>query len=215
VKQIQTIGFRAGVIAFIFTLSYCIVQLLQVADVFRFPTDEILIYGTSLAIVIPFILEMLAFHFVVPTEKKFWTNAALIFAILYAVFVIPNYVVQLATVIPAKLNGTIDSVQLLSQTPHSLFWNYDAIGYIFMGFSSLFAIPAFEKNGFQKWVRLSFVANACVTPLITIVYFFPNFSERLLFIGYPWAITAPTSMLLLAFMLKRVAISKTKLEILE
>lgn len=41
--------------------------------------------------------------------------------------------VQLATVIPAKLGGTSEAIRILEQTPHSLFWNFDALGYISMG----------------------------------------------------------------------------------
>jgi uncharacterized protein (TIGR03382 family) len=36
-----------------------------------------------------------------------------------------------------------------------------------------------------------------------IVYFYPTFSSRLLFLGAPWAITAPLFMLMLAIMLRR------------
>jgi multisubunit Na+/H+ antiporter MnhG subunit len=37
-----------------------------------------------------------------------------------------------------------------------------------------------------------------VTPLISIVYFYPVYSTRLLFLGFPWAVTAPLAMLMLA-----------------
>ncbi|MEP6794311.1 MAG: hypothetical protein ABJB16_08300 [Saprospiraceae bacterium] len=47
---------------------------------------------------------------------------------------------------------------LLRQTPHSLFWNVDAIGNIFMELTMLFAAPVFKKQGFQRWVRISFLA---------------------------------------------------------
>jgi len=57
--------------------------------------------------------------------------------------------------------------------------------------------------GFERWVRLSLIANALVTPLISTVYFYPTFSTRLLFLGFPWAITAPLFMLMLAVMLRR------------
>ena len=72
-----------------------------------------------------------------------------------------------------------------------------------MGLATLIAIPAFEKTGFQKWVRISFIANAMVTPLITVVYFYPVFSERLLILGYPWAISAPLFMFMLAIMFRK------------
>jgi heme/copper-type cytochrome/quinol oxidase subunit 4 len=200
---ISLVGYWSGLAAFAAALAYSVVQLLQIAGVFRFPVDEILIYGTSLCIVIPLILEMLAFHYLTPSDKRFWTHAALIFTIIYAVFVTANYVVQLATVIPARLRGEAEAIRILEQTPHSLFWDYDAVGYIAMGLATLVAVPALGNAGFEKWVRMSFIAHALVTPLISIVYFYPTFSQRLLFLGFPWAITAPLFMLLLAMMLRR------------
>ncbi|AEW00899.1 hypothetical protein A4D02_13145 [Niastella koreensis] len=202
-KTIYKIGFWAGLFAFASTTAYVLVQVLQVIGVLDYPLDEILIYGTSLCIVIPFVLEILAFHYATADEKKFWSHAALIFSIIYSVFVTANYVVQLATVIPMKQKGAADKIRILEQTPHSLFWDFDALGYIFMGLAMLIAIPVFEKQGFQKWVRISFLANAFVTPLITFVYFYPTYSESLLFLGFPWGITAPLAMLMLAIMLRK------------
>jgi len=202
-KEIYIVGFWSGLIAFIATVIFYIVQMLQILGFLSYPIDEILIYGFSLCITIPFALEMLALHHVSPIEKKFWSHAALIFTVIYVVFVTANYVVQLATVIPMTLKGFSDEIQILKQTPHSLFWDFDAIGYIFMGLATLFAVPVFEKHGIQKWVRYSFLAHAFVTPLIAFVYFYPNFSDSLLLIATPWAITAPLSMLLLAIMFKK------------
>jgi hypothetical protein len=42
-------------------------------------------------------------------KKKIWSHAALLFAVMYAVYVSLNYVVQLATVIPFSLQGALDS----------------------------------------------------------------------------------------------------------
>ncbi|MCC7158126.1 MAG: hypothetical protein LC117_00570 [Bacteroidia bacterium] len=204
-KTINKVGFWAGLIAFASTMVYVIVQVLQVMGILAFPLDEILIYGTSLCIVIPFIIEMLALHYVTPDEKKFWSHASLIFSIIYSVFVTANYVVQLATVIPMKLKGAEDEIRILEQTPHSLFWDFDALGYIFMGLAMFIAVPIFEKRGFQKWVRIAFLANAIVTPLITFVYFYPTYSNKLLFLGFPWGITAPLAMLMLALLFKRIS----------
>ena len=207
---IYKFGFWSGLLAFASAVAFVVVQLLQVFGLLSFPLDEILIYVTSLCIVIPFVLEMLALHYVASEDKKIYSHAALIFSIIYAVFVTSNYVVQLATVIPMQLKGALDEVQVLKQTPHSLFWDFDAIGYICMGFATLFAVPVFEKHGFQKWVRISFLANALATPLIAIVYFYPTFSARLYILGFPWGITAPLSMLMLALMFRRELILKSK-----
>ena len=196
-------GYRSGLAAAVATIAYDSVQILQIAEVVQYPLDEILIYGTSLCIVVPFLLEMLAFHHLTAVNRQFWTHGALIFAILYAVFVTANYVVQLATVIPFNLSGASEAVRVLEQTPHSLFWNFDAIGYISMGLATLIALPAIGKEGFQRWVRMSFLAHGLVTPLIAVVYFYPTFSETLLLLGFPWAITAPLFMTLLALQLRR------------
>jgi hypothetical protein len=202
-RSVSSVGYWSGLAAFTSTVAYDVVQLLQVAGILRSPIDEILIYGTSLCIVVPFILEMLALHHLTTPDKRFWTHASLMFTIIYAVFVTSNYVVQLATVIPAKLRGVSEAIRVLDQTPHSLFWDYDAVGYVAMGLACLLAVPAVNSVGFERWVRRSLIANALVTPLISIVYFYPTFSSRLLFLGLPWAITAPLFMLMLAIMLRR------------
>jgi hypothetical protein len=179
-----------------------IAQMLQLLGVLTFSYDQIFIFGFSLCIVIPFLLAMLALHYVAPADKKLWSHAAFLFTVIYVVFVTANYVVQLATVIPMTLKGTADEIRILNQTPHSLFWDFDAIGYICMGLATLFAVPVFKKQGFHKWVGYCVLVHALVIPLIAFVYFYPNFSDRLLLIGIPWAITAPVSMLLLALMFR-------------
>jgi hypothetical protein len=201
--SLNRVGYRAGLVAFASALAFDIVQILQILGILRFPLDEILIYGTSLCIVVPLILEILALHYLTPRNRQYWTHASLLFTLIYGVFVTANYVVQLATVVPAKMRG--EAPGLLEQTPHSMFWDYDAIGYIAMGIASLMAIPAFGRVGFDKWVRRALAANAAVTPLISIVYFYPRYSTTLLFLGFPWAVTAPLFMLMVALALRKRA----------
>ena len=207
-RTILKVGFWTGLIAFIAISAFGIVQILQILGLLKYPLDEILIYGFSLCITIPFMLEILALHHITKPDKEFWSHAAVIFAVIYVVFVTANYVVQLATVIPMTVKGDDTGINILKQTPHSLFWDFDAIGYIAMGFATLFAVPLFKKSGFQKWVRICFLANALVTPLIAFVYFYPDFSNNLLLIATPWVITAPLSMLMLALMFKKSADTK-------
>lgn len=206
-KKIYHVGFIAGMLAFTANLLFVIAQVLQLLGLLKYPYDEILIYGFSLCIVIPFLLEMLALHYVTKNENKYWSHAAVIFTIIYVIFVTANYVVQLATVIPFTLEGKAEQVKMLVQYPHSLFWDFDAIGYISMGIASLLVVPIFKKQGFDKWVRIAFLANALVTPLITFVYFYPDFTERILLWAIPWVITAPLMMLSLAIWFKRQKLS--------
>ena len=46
--------------------------------------------------------------------------------------------------------------------------------------------------------QMVFLANGLVVPLLAIVYFYPTFSLALLTVAFPWGVTAPGSMLLLA-----------------
>ena len=204
------IGFYTGIMAFTANALFVVVQLLQLLGALSYPADEILIYGFSLCIVIPFLLEILALHYVTPIEKRFWSHAALLFTLIYAVFVTANYVVQLATVIPMTLKGEADTIAVLVQYPHSLFWDFDAIGYISMGLATACLVPIFGKMGFERWVRIAFTANFLVTPLVAFVYFYPEFSEGLLLLALPWAITAPLMMLLLALWFKKNLMNTAK-----
>jgi hypothetical protein len=196
------IGFWAGSAACSATVAYLVVQIAQVVGVLHFPVDEILIFGTSLAIVVPFVFVMLALHYTSSSDARLWTHAALIFTTMYAVFGSANYVVQLATVIPAKLRGAGESVRLLEQTPHSLFWDFDAIAYIAMGLAALVTIPALRNTGIERRVRMACIAHVSATVLSGIVYFYPTYSNRLLLLGFPWGITAPVFMLLLGIALR-------------
>jgi hypothetical protein len=144
-KTVSKIGFWSVLIAFTATVLFVIVQLLQLTGDIKYPWDEISIYGFSLCIAIPFLVEMLAMHHVTPADKKFWSHGALVFTILYVVYVTANYVVQLATVIPATLKGEEEKISVLIQTPHSLFWDFDAMGYIFMPYQYLKSMAL--KNG--------------------------------------------------------------------
>ena len=127
-RYINKLGFWFAFIAFAASIGYDIVQILQIAGVLKAPLDAILIYSFSLGIPVPFLLALVALHYLAPDEKKIWTHAALLFAAIYTTYVVLNYVVQLATVIPASLAGTYEAIRILDQTPHSLFWDVDALG---------------------------------------------------------------------------------------
>lgn len=196
------VGFWAGVAACAATVAYDVVQIGQMLGLVRFPVDEILIFGTSLCIVVPFVLEILALHHTTPGDERFWTHAAIVFTIMYAVFGSANYVVQLATVIPAKLRGVVDPVRVLEQTPHSLLWDFDAMAYIAMGIAAVLIIPALGDSRDEQRVRLVCIAHGAATALAGVVYFYPTYSYRLLLLGFPWAVTAPLFMMFLANVLR-------------
>jgi len=209
--SISRIGFWASLVAFVGAVGYVMSVPLQILNVVSPLEDAAIAFGFSLIIPTPFLLAMLVLHYTVPGEKRFWTHAAVLFAVIYTVYCTLNYVVQLVTVIPAgytwtfeNQQGTLGPLSILNQTPHSLFWDIDGLGYIFLNLATLFAFPVFEKRGLENWVKRFFLANALTTPLFTIVYFYPTYSVPLLLLGgIPWAITVPACLLLLALFFRR------------
>lgn len=199
------VGFRAGLAAATATIAYDVAQILQLVGILHFPLDEILIFGTSLCIVVPFVLEMLVLHYSRTGDKQFWTHAGLIFTTMYAVFGSANYVIQLTTVIPAKLRGSADSIRVLEQTPHSLLWDFDAMAYIAMGFTALVIIPALGRDGAERRARIACGLHVAATVLSGVVYFHSTYSNKLLLLGFPWGVTAPLFMLFVAIALPRQA----------
>jgi hypothetical protein len=199
------VGFWAALVSFTGAVGFSIVQYMQILAVLSPPWDGILIYGFSLCIAVPFMIAMLALHYVVLPGKKIWSHAAVLFSVMYAVYVNLNYVVQLATVIPMSVRGSLDQIRILDQTPHSLFWDVDALGYISMGLATLFAFPVFAKKGLEMWVRSFFLANGLVVPIIAFVYFYPTFSTPLLMLGSVWIVTALGSISLLTLFFRRKA----------
>ena len=163
-RNIALAGFYFALASFFAVVGYGIVQILQVAGAVTYPLDARLIYGFSLCIAPPFLLATLAFHYILPEDRRFWSHAALLFALLYTVFVVMMYGVQLATVIPASLVDPRDT--LLTVTPHSLFWTIDALGYICMGISTFLAAFALRKDRKTLWLRRFLLANGCVVALI-------------------------------------------------
>ncbi len=196
--SIEKFGSYAAFVSGIAAAGYTVVQVLQVLGIVGKPLDDILIYGFSLCIAPPFLLAILSLYHSALPAKKMWVHAALLFAVMYNMFVLLMYTVQLTAVIPYHITNS-----MLTVAPHSLFWTIDALGYINMGIAALFLVPVFSRQGFEKYCKWFFLAHALITPVVALVYFYPTFSIPLLLLASPWSITATGSMLCLAIYFKR------------
>ena len=213
-KTRDSIGFWSATTALVGAVGYVLSAFLQIFDMVSPVTDAVIAFVASLMMPVPFLLAVLVLHAIARDEAKFWGSAAVAFAVIYTTYNTLNYVVQLATVIPAGYTWTFENpagtpgpLAVLNQTPHSLFWDVDALGYIFLSLSTLFAAPLFEREGLPLWVRRFFIANGVIIPLFCIAYFYPGYSVGQLLFGLPWGITVPGSLLLLALHFRRRALS--------
>lgn len=193
-STVSRIGFWSSLAALAAAAGYSVVQIFQLLGWLVFPWDQILIFGFSICIPVPFVLALAALHHSVPEERRIWTHSALVLAVMYAVLVTIVYPVQLAVVIPARLAGTAAAVQGLAVSPGTFVWVIDGAGYILMGLATLFAAGALAGDPSHRWLRRLLIANGLIDPVIIAVYIFP----WLLPAGGLWIITAPGSMWLLA-----------------
>jgi hypothetical protein len=58
----RKLGLCASVIAFMAAVAYGVAQTIQVLNIVSYPLADILIYGTSLCISVPFLITILALH---------------------------------------------------------------------------------------------------------------------------------------------------------
>jgi hypothetical protein len=209
--SIRAAGFWAAVLALVGAIGYILSVPLQIMSMLSPTQDAVLAFASSLAIAPSFLVAVVALHYTVLPEKRFWTHVAVQLATIYATLACINYVVQLATVLPAGYSwsvtdqaGTPGPISLLNQTPHSLMWDLDGLAYIFLNLATLFAARAFARHGPERVIRRVFLANAAITPLFAIGYFWPHFSVPMLLLGgIPWSITVPASMLALSMYFRR------------
>jgi hypothetical protein len=204
-RLLYRIGFWAAVVAVGGAAGYVLSAFLQILHLVSDLNVGVIGFTSSLLIPVPFVLTMLVLHHTVPEEQRFWTHTAIVLAIVYMTYNTLNYVVQLATVIPAGYSWNFDNQQgtqgplaLLNQTPHSLFWDVDALGYVFLSLATLAASCVFSVHGLERWVRRSFQVNALIIPLFCITYFYPGYSVPQLMFGVPWGIAIPASLVFLA-----------------
>jgi hypothetical protein len=201
-NRTTTFGFYSAVAASIATIGYFVVQVLQLLGLLIFPKDAILISLFSLCIAPPFLLTLLALYYTTAKKRKIWSHAALLFGLMYTSLAIFVYVVQLAVVIPKTIRGEADAIRVIVFTEHSFFWSLAALAYICMGLSTLFASFVFNNSGLERWLKWTLFANALLTPVVALVYFYRDFSSNLIMLAFPWGITAPASIILLAIFFK-------------
>lgn len=181
-------GYISAALALVGIIGYGVAQIMQVLKLISYPWDEVLIYGFSLCITVPFLVMIVALHQTFSSQKKLWSGIAVAISTAYLVFALTVYTVQLTIVLPA---GRTDmTVEYLRVSPHSLFWALDALAYLCMGLATLFLLPALKQIRAARRVRGMILAHGIMTAVAMIVYFYPHFSTRLLLIASPWLLTA-------------------------
>jgi len=120
-------------------------------------------------VVLPFLPMMAAIHYSSPPERKILSMLGIAFAGISVAMLGFQYYSQFTVV---RYNLTSGEQQALGLfvlgNPHSFFWPLEALGYGFMGLSTLFAGFIFSTGVLARWLRGFFIDNGvlCIAGIL-------------------------------------------------
>ena len=109
-------------------------------------------YLVCMVIAFSFVPMMCAFGVYSRNEKKAAGYTAMVFAGMYAVFILQVYFAQVTTVRLDTLNG--QAMQILDYQKFGLYFSYDLLGYGLMALATFFAGLTVEvRSKCDKWLK--------------------------------------------------------------
>ena len=155
-------------------------------------------------VVMPFLPMMAAIHYSSPPERKILSMIGIAFAGISVAMLGFQYYSQFTVV---RYNLTSGEQQALGLfvlgNPHSFFWPLEALGYGFMGLSTLFAGPVFSKGHLEQWIRGLFIGNGALGIAGIIAYPLEVTTVAVLSGLALWTVVFPASTILLAINFRR------------
>ena len=113
----------------------------------RFPRDYYWMYA-AMAMLLVYVMVMIAIHRVAGESRKVFTLAGLAFALMSALILIVDYYIQLFVIQASLLEGETEGIALLTQfNPHGIFIALEEAGFILMSLSFLALVPVFRQYG--------------------------------------------------------------------
>lgn len=126
----------------------------------RFPRDYYWMYP-AIVLTLSYLVFMISIHNYINEQRKIFSQAAVLFAVISTIILVVDYFVQVSVVQQSLLLGETDGIALLTQfNSHGLFIALEDIGYIMMSLSFLFMAFAFSKSGrLEKSIRWVFIIS--------------------------------------------------------
>ena len=183
------IGFWSSLGTTMFALIYIVPQLIIGIDMPESKNDLFWILIPSMFLALSFLIMMVSVHYYASEDKRLWSQIGMLLAVAYFVFVNIVYFTVLTVTLPHTLNGDSASVELLRYVPKSFLTGIDALGYTSMSLATLFAAPVFFGSKLKKWIRIFFIANGIISPIILSTQVYPLMA----YAGATWILTMPLS----------------------
>lgn len=148
-RDAPRIGFVASLIA---AAAFLFFAAFLVADLFGVNTTmgsfTVCLIGAP-----AFVAMLAAVHGCASPRARTWSRLGLSFAIIYAVFILSCYYVQLAIVRINNLGLSPEVLKAFEYIPGSVLFALDMLGYAFMTLSTLVIIPVFGSTLFEKRIK--------------------------------------------------------------
>jgi len=196
------VGFWSAVCAAVFSLAYVVAQLFEWTGILgshggpnspSTPLGLAVILTPSLLLGPAFLVMVAALYETAPQDRRVFTLVGLVFATVYTTLNCAIYFGQLTFVAPRLALGQTSDIQVLLFIPYrSFLFAIDLLGYSFMSLSTLFA--GFGLCPRRRLTRVALIGNGALAPALGLQMFFP----ALIWVGSLWAVTFPTSAILVA-----------------
>jgi hypothetical protein len=119
------------------------------------------------ALVLGYVVTIVALHRVAPEERRTRTLLSVVFATIFATLIVFNYICQ-TTFVPALVRDYRTEYDPIitafsMSNPHSLAWSVEMWGYAFLGLATWLAAPVLDRTRLERTTALLMVANGVVS----------------------------------------------------
>lgn len=166
--KVKRITLKMAIISSISVAVFTVLFVIALITTFNFSTwngiesyaegfkpMQLLTVIPSILLAVSFLIFCVSVHYLSHDDQKIWSHLAMNFGLVYATISLANYLIQLITVMPSVMSGSLNGLEkLVSGYPNSVF--FALMGSYFFMCISLF----FEGLIFKKKIRLLlFVAS--------------------------------------------------------
>lgn len=121
--------------------------------------DYMLFYPAFLLAPVFVVLLACIYHYTHPARKIF-SFIALLFGVIYAAIIIPDYFILWTVVLPSILSGQTAGLSLISlYNPHGIFIALESLAYLMMSVAFIFLAPVFKGGRIEKALKWLFIAG--------------------------------------------------------
>jgi hypothetical protein len=121
--------------------------------------DYVLFYPAFLLAPVFVVLLACIYHYTHPARKIF-SFIALLFGLIYAAIIIPDYFILWTVDLPSIISGQTGNLSIISlYNPHGIFVALESMAYIMMSVSFLFLAPVFKGGRIEKALKWLFISG--------------------------------------------------------